>query len=242
MSAELHPAVSAEGEERQRRIRDMFAGIAPRYELVNHVASGGLDSAWRRAVVRALALKPGEWCLDACCGTGDLSRAVASAGVRVVGADFCRPMLVEGRGRARAAGVEGWLEADARRLPLRDSTMDAACVAFGIRNVVPPQAGLAELARVVRPGGRVAVLEFAEPPNRVIRALYRVYSRRILPAACDLLSGRKGTYKYLPQSIGAWMPPEELGRAMEDAGMGGVRWTPFSFGAVMLHVGTVKPK
>ena len=242
MSPELHPAVAAEGEERQRRIRDLFAGIAPRYELVNHVASGGLDFAWRRAVVRALALKDGDWCLDACCGTGDLSRAVASSGARVIGADFCRPMLAEGAARSRAAGVAGWLEADARRLPIRTGAMDAACVAFGIRNVVPPAAGLAELARVVRPGGRVAVLEFSEPRNRVIRALHRFYSRRVLPAACDLLSGSRGTYKYLPQTIGEWMSPEELARAMETAGMRDVRFTPLTFGTVMVHVGTVQAR
>jgi demethylmenaquinone methyltransferase/2-methoxy-6-polyprenyl-1,4-benzoquinol methylase len=239
VTAELHPAVAVGGEERQRRIREMFAGIAPRYELVNHVASGFLDVAWRRAAVRELRLRPGDWCVDACCGTGDLSRAVAGAGARVIGADFCRPMLAQGQAGCREAGVAALVEADARSLPLRNASMDGACVAFGIRNVVPPEAGLAELARVVRPGGRVVILEFSEPRHPVARALCRFYVGTVLPFACDLLSGRRGTYKYLSQTIGRWMAPAELGAAMERAGIGEVTWRPLTFGAVMLHAGTV---
>src|SRR5687768_3553742 len=139
---EVHPALAARGEERSRRVRDLFASIAPRYELVNRLASLGLDRAWRRSVVAALALRPGEWCLDACCGTGDLSRALTRTGVRVVGVDFCREMIHAGLRGTRSL-AEAALEADARRIPVKDGSMDAACVAFGLRNVVPPEAALA---------------------------------------------------------------------------------------------------
>lgn len=233
--AGVHPAAVG-GEGRQQRIRDMFAGIAPRYELVNRVASAGLDASWRRRVVRALDLAPGEWCLDACCGTGDLARALAAGGVRVVAADFCRPML-DVASRAAAPGA-AWLEADARRLPLRDDSVSAACVAFGLRNVVPPEEGLHEMVRVVRPGGRVAVLEFGEPPHPIVRRLYHLYSRRVLPLLGDALSGRWGTYRYLPQTIGAWIDPPGLSRMMERAGLVDVTFTRMSFGVVVLHVGS----
>ncbi len=240
---ELHPAVAATGEERARRIRAMFAGIAPRYELVNRVTSVGLDRSWRRAVAGTLQLREGDWCLDLCCGTGDLARAVASAsGAQVIAADFCRPMLAHGRGTGRggrAGEPATWLEADARQLPVRSASMDAACVAFGIRNVVPPAEGLREMVRVVRPGGRVAVLEFGEPRVPGLRGLYHLYSRHVLPVVGDMLSGRRGTYRYLPQTIGAWLSPDALAREMEAAGLHDVGWRSLTFGIVVLHWGTV---
>jgi demethylmenaquinone methyltransferase/2-methoxy-6-polyprenyl-1,4-benzoquinol methylase len=217
-------------------VRELFAGIAPRYALVNRVASAGLDVLWRREVVRALALAPGDWCLDACCGTGDLSRAIASSGARVLGVDFCRPMLLEA-GRAGGARV-GLAEGDALRLPAATGAFGGACVAFGLRNLSDPRAGLRELARVTRPGGRVAVLEFSEPPAALVRAGYRLYSRHVLPLIGDLLSGRWGTYRYLPQTIAAWLSPGELARAMAESGLRDVRWRRLSFGIVALHVGT----
>ena len=234
-AAGIHPAALG-GEDRQGRIRRMFAGIAPRYELVNRLATAGLDASWRWRAVQALALAPRDWCLDACCGTGDLSRALASKGVRVIGADFCRPMLEMGA-RVATPGA-AWLEADARHLPVRDQSMAGACVAFGLRNVVPPEDGLREMVRVVRPGGRVVVLEFAEPPNPVVRRLYHLYSRHVLPVLGDAVSGRWGTYRYLPQTIGAWIEPPGLSRMMEAAGLVDVTFTRLCFGVVVLHVGT----
>jgi demethylmenaquinone methyltransferase/2-methoxy-6-polyprenyl-1,4-benzoquinol methylase len=232
---EMHPALAVRGEERSRRVRDMFASIAPRYELVNRVASFGLDRAWRREVVAALALSPGDWCLDACCGTGDLSREIARTGVRVIGVDFCPEMIRVGQGGSPAAQVA--LEADARRLPVKDQSMDAACVAFGLRNVVPPEVALAEMARVVRPGGRVAVLEFSEPRIPLVRRASRAYERRLLPWLGDLLSGRPGTYRYLPETIEAWHSPQALADLMEGAGLAAVHWRALALGIVTLHVG-----
>jgi len=232
---ETHPAIAARGEERSRRVRDLFASIAPRYELVNRVASLGLDRAWRRAVVEVLALRPGDWCLDACCGTGDLSREMARSGARVIGVDFCREMIevgLRGDESPRAA-----FEADARRIPVKDGSMDAACVAFGLRNVVPPEAALAEMLRVVRPGGRVAVLEFSEPPIPLVRRICRLYERRLLPWLGDLLSGRPGTYRYLPETIEAWHSPQALADLMGRAGLAAVQWRALTLGIVTLHVG-----
>lgn len=237
----IHPAASAHGVERARRVRDMFAGIAPRYALVNTLASAGLDAGWRAATVRALGLAPGAWCLDACCGTGDLSRAVARGGARVLGVDFCRPMLAQ----AHAAGVGeaprtvAYMEGDAMALPAADAAFDGACVAFGLRNVVEPARALREMARVVRPGGRVAVLEFTEPAWGPLRAAYRLYCGKLLPVIGDLVSGRRGTYRYLPQTIRTWYRPKELAAIMQDCGLESVTHRLMGFGVVGLHVGVV---
>jgi demethylmenaquinone methyltransferase/2-methoxy-6-polyprenyl-1,4-benzoquinol methylase len=226
-------------DRREARIQRMFDGIAPKYDLLNHLLSLNVDKAWRKRVTRLVPVTDGP-ILDVCTGTGDLAFALAKkvqGRANVVGADFCRPMLERGAEDAADAGVAAFVEADARRLPVRTASVDGACVAFGLRNVVPPAAGLAELARVVKPGGRVVVLEFSEPKGRLVRALHGFYTGRVLPAACDLLSGSKGTYRYLPETIGTWMEPERLGREMEAAGLRQVRWRPLTFGSVMVHSG-----
>lgn len=237
-TAEVHPAAAAVGRERSRRVRDLFAGIAGRYDLVNHVASGGVDLAWRRACVRELDLSPGAWVLDVCCGTADLSAALAGAGARVLGVDFCRPMLQEGLGKSAADRVS-LVEGDALQLPVASASVDAATVAFGIRNVVDPEAGVAEMARCVRPGGRVAVLEFSQPRMPLMAWAYRFYSNKVLPRIGDWLSGRTGTYRYLPETIHSWHGPEDFATLMERAGLVDVRWRALTFGVAALHLGTV---
>ena len=239
----IHPAASAHGAERARRVRDMFAGIAPRYALVNTIASAGLDGGWRTAAVRALDLPPGAWCLDACCGTGDLSRALAAAGARVLGVDFCRAMLEQAR--AASAGdaprTVAHAEGDAMSLPVADRAFDGACVAFGLRNVVEPERALREMVRAVRPGGRVVVLEFTEPAWGPLRTAYRLYCGHVLPVIGDIVSGRRGTYRYLPQTIRTWYRPKELAAIMEDCGLQDVTHHLMGFGVVGLHVGVVPP-
>lgn len=239
--ADLHPATAARGRERAELVRRLFAGIAPRYDLVNHLASLGLDVSWRRRAVKALGLAPGQWCLDACCGTGDLSLAVAGAGARVVGVDFCRPMLDHARAKAAAApraDAVSLAEGDALRLPVATASMDGACVAFGVRNLADPVAGLRELARCVRPGGRVVVLEFSQPWPGPFRWLARWYCDVVVPWLGDRITGQQ-EYRYLPETMRRWLAPAELAQAFADAGLTDVRWQRLSAGIVALHVGTV---
>jgi demethylmenaquinone methyltransferase/2-methoxy-6-polyprenyl-1,4-benzoquinol methylase len=237
-ATEVHPAAAADGRERARLVRSLFSGIAGRYDLVNRVASAGIDVSWRRLAVAELGLSAGDWVLDACCGTGDLSASLSTRGARVLGVDFCRPMLEQGVGKSAAAQVT-LVEGDALRLPVRSGSMDAATVAFGIRNVVDPEAGVAEMRRCVRPGGRVAVLEFSQPRLPLLAGLYRFYANRVLPRIGDLLSGRSGTYRYLPETIQSWHGPEDFAALMGRAGLVDVRWRPLTFGIAALHVGTV---
>ena len=231
-----HPAATASGAERASRVRAMFAGIAPRYDLANRVLSLGLDAGWRRAVVRSLALMPGDWCLDSCCGTGDLGLELLRSEVRVIGVDFCRPMLRGAQGKDSEHELR-LAEGDALRLPLRSGAVNAACVAFGLRNLVDPAGGLAEMARVVRPGGRVAVLEFSQPPGVLARWAHRVHVGRVLPWLGDLVSGVPGTYRYLPETIGSWFDPESLAAMMRGVGLVDVTFRRLALGAVALHVG-----
>lgn len=237
---ELHPAAAGEGAERARAVRDMFARIARRYDLVNRVASLGLDVGWRRRVASSLGLEAGDWCLDACCGTGDLGVAVATrTGAHVLGIDFCRPMLLGAAAKRRGAPTPALVEGDALALPVRDGSMDAACVAFGVRNLADPAAGLAELRRCVRVGGRVAVLEFSRPRNGLVRWGHRLYCDHVVPRIGDWLSGRDGTYRYLPQTISRWLEPAELADLMRRAGLADIQHRPVSLGVVTLHVGVV---
>jgi demethylmenaquinone methyltransferase/2-methoxy-6-polyprenyl-1,4-benzoquinol methylase len=235
----LHPAATAAGADKAAEVRRLFAGIARRYDLVNHLASASLDVGWRRRTASELGLGPGQWCLDCCCGTADLSLAVGARGASVIGVDFCRPMLLQARGKRLVDSRVSLLEGDALALPVASASMDAACIGFGLRNVSDPLAALRDMARVVRPGGRVAVLEFSQPPGRVAGALYALYSRRLLPLLGDVVSGRWGTYRYLPQTIGRWLSPADLVALMRHAGLAEVAVHALSMGVVTLHVGRV---
>ena len=228
----------------------MFAGIAKRYDLLNHTLSGGVDALWRRKTVRtglegwANVNNPPR-VLDVCSGTGDLAFAFAGKGCSVVGADFCPEMLYLGERKRRKSAVGGRVRlvgADALRLPFPSHEFDLASVAFGIRNVADPVAGLTELVRVVRPGGRILILEFSRPKAPVVGPLYLWYFRRILPRIGRLLSGVRSeehAYNYLPDSVMKFPDREDFVRLMQRAGLEECRYELLSLGIAALYVGRV---
>jgi demethylmenaquinone methyltransferase / 2-methoxy-6-polyprenyl-1,4-benzoquinol methylase len=220
-----------EGEEKARAVRRLFDTISPRYDLVNRVMTFGMDVGWRRRTVGALALPPGARVFDLACGTGDLCRELAAAGLRPVGFDFSHGML-------RAARTEAPLvEADILRLPVREGSADGATCGFALRNVVSLDGLFTELARVVRPGGRVALLETAEPEPGLLRLGHRMYFRRVVPMIGGLLSDREA-YSYLPRSTAYLPEPAELTSMLRAAGFGDAKRIALSGGITQLFVGT----
>lgn len=229
------------------RIAAMFDAIAGRYDLLNHLLSGGLDRWWRARAVRALRLTGGETVLDLCTGTADLavalSRRRAGAG-RVVGIDFAARMLEQAARKLGARGLRGrvgLVRGDAMRVPLPDASVDAAAIAFGIRNVEEPRRALAELHRVVRPAGRIAVLEFGMPTAPGLGPLYRWYFRRVLPRVGRAVSRHGGAYAYLPASVGAFPSGEGFRESLAAAGFVDTAAVRMLAGVVYLYVGTRAP-
>lgn len=228
--------------QRPDRIRRMFADIAPTYDFLNHFLSARRDVGWRRATVEAGEVRPGEPVLDVCTGTGDLalewSRALGGRSA-VVGTDFCEPMVRLGREKVRGAGLRVRLGvADTLRLPFPDGSFEAASVGFGIRNVADLRAGVAEMVRVVRRGGRVVILEFTRPSNPAFRFLYYVYFLLLLPLLGNAISGsRRNAYGYLPRSVLSFPDRDRLARIMEEAGLAEVRVLDLSLGIVTVHRG-----
>jgi demethylmenaquinone methyltransferase / 2-methoxy-6-polyprenyl-1,4-benzoquinol methylase len=221
------------------RIATMFDAIAPRYDLLNHVLSAGMDRGWRDRAVDGLALSSGARVLDLCTGTGDLAIAIVhrTNGARVVGVDFAAEMLRLARVKVIGASLERRIRlvrGDATRIPLPDSSCDAATIAFGIRNVAEPERAIAELARVIRPGGRLAILEFGEPGIPGIRTLYSWYFRYLLPLVGRLVSKHQSAYSYLPASVGAFPPPSEFSSLLAATGFSHVKAVPLTFGIVYL--------
>jgi demethylmenaquinone methyltransferase/2-methoxy-6-polyprenyl-1,4-benzoquinol methylase len=220
----------------------MFAGIAGRYDLLNHLLSGNVDKRWRRLVAHTLqpSLVEGARVLDVACGTGDLSLVLASAGAgHVVGLDFCRPMLeIARRKAATGSRVIPFVEGDALRLPFADETFDAVTIAFGLRNLAGVADGLSELRRILRPDGRVAVLEFSSPVLPGFRALFRFYFTRVLPRIGGLVSGARGAYEYLPDSVSRFPDQKRLVELMREAGFADVSYRNLTGGIAALHTGT----
>jgi len=238
----VRDAAPKEGVERASQVRTIFSEIAPRYDLLNHVLSLNIDRAWRRAAVDRLGWEraaSGTY-LDACAGTYDLGLELARrkgfAG-RVVATDFAHPMLAEGAKKIAAAPIEPAC-ADSLVLPFRDGTFDGAMVAFGVRNLSDVAAGVAEMRRVLKPGARLVVLEFTTPPNRLIRAGYLLYFKRILPVVGRIVSGHPWAYTYLPESVDEFPGPRELGAVFERAGLREVGWKLVTGGIAALHWGT----
>jgi len=208
----------------------MFDRIAPVYDAMNRVMTAGLDRRWRRLTAEA-AVRPGDRVLDACCGTGDLALADARAGGRVTGVDFSQRMLE--RARRKSSGID-WVEGDALALPFAEGDFDAATVGFGIRNLPDLEAGLAELRRVLRPGGRLAVLEIVRPRG-VLRHFYGIWFDRVVPLLGRVLPGG-AAYSYLPASVRRFPGAEELAGVVRAAGFDDVRYRLLAGGIVALHV------
>lgn len=231
----------SQGADRERQVRRIFSEIAPRYDLLNHVLSLSVDRTWRRAAVDELGWSetPGGLYLDACAGTFDLSLELAgrpSFHGRIMAADFARPMLVEGRDKVGRHPIHP-LCGDTLRFPFGRGIFHGAMVAFGVRNLGDLDRGLEELYRILRPGGRLVVLEFTLPPNPVVRALYMFYFDRILPLVGRIVSGHPWAYRYLPESVKEFPGPAGLGRRMEGAGFQRVRWRFLTLGIAAIHVG-----
>ncbi|MDX6644878.1 MAG: demethylmenaquinone methyltransferase / 2-methoxy-6-polyprenyl,4-benzoquinol methylase [Miltoncostaeaceae bacterium] len=222
-------------------VRAMFNRIAPRYDLLNRLMTGGLDRTWRAAAADAADLGAGARALDLCTGTGDLALALAARvkpGGEVVGADFAEAMLERARAKAAARGAPARFElADALALPFPDDSFDAATVAFGARNLADLDAGLREMARVVRPGGRVVVLEITTPAR--LRPFYELWFDRLVPRLGALVARDRAAYSYLPASVRRFPDPAGLAARMAAAGLGEVRWRRFAGGIVALHHGRV---
>lgn len=247
-----HPE-GLEGEARDRdkgaRVRAMFSDIAPTYDLLNGLLSFGVDRRWRaQAAAGALAALPAPGAgprprvLDVACGTGDLTLALKRQrpDAEVTGADFAEPMLELARAKARRRGAEvSFVVADGTALPFPDASFDVVTIGYGLRNFADPDAGLREFRRVLRPGGRLAVLEFPPPPRGPFGTLFRFYFRRLLPRLGGLVSGERQAYAYLPESVLGFLTPEELTRRLQAAGFTGVGHESQTFGVSALHLADV---
>lgn len=235
---------AAQVDKSNQRVQRMFAEIAPRYDLMNHLLSLNVDRWWRRKTVRKVPPKGDRPILDVCTGTGDLALAYSrytNGKVPVVAADFCPEMLAIGEKKKQAANLPGeiaFVEADTQSLPFPDDHFQIVCVAFGLRNVEDTDQGLSEMTRVCAPGGRVAILEFSMPRWQPFRGLYGAYFRHVLPRIGQLFAKNSSdAYTYLPESVSQFPEGNALVERMELAGLDDVRCYPLTLGIASLYVG-----
>jgi len=224
-------------QEKAQYIRGMFGRIAGRYDLLNHLLSFNLDKRWRARAVKSVSpilAQQDARVLDLCCGTGDVMIALENRGARILGSDFCHPMLLEARRKSSGSPL---FEADAMVLPLKDNSLDLITCAFGFRNLANPEKGFHEFLRVLKPGGVAAILEFSQPTNAAFGAVYRFFSNQILPRIGGVISGSRDAYSYLPESIQSFPGAEELASRMKHAGFARVEFERMTAGAVALHRG-----
>src|SRR4030095_8761507 len=224
-------------------VREMFSGIAGRYDLLNHLLSVNIDKRWRRIVRQKLDLIRADEeaiVLDVACGTGDLSLELKkNAKARVLGSDFCHPMLAIAKDKTAEAGAAiQYVEGDAMTLPFADETFDAVTIAFGLRNLSNFRDGLAELGRILKPGGKLAVLEFSSPVVPGFRGLFNFYFIRILPRIGGVVSGSRGAYEYLPDSVSKFPDQKRLVEMMREVGFESVEYTNLTGGIAAIHLGT----
>jgi demethylmenaquinone methyltransferase / 2-methoxy-6-polyprenyl-1,4-benzoquinol methylase len=231
-------------------VREMFTSIAPRYDLLNHILSFNIDRLWWRRCARTFAhilAQPGACILDLCCGTGDMTfalrRRAKSSNLQLLGVDFSHAMLRRAYSKSlhRSSkqcntATPGWIEADALSLPFPGEHFSLVTSAFGFRNLADYDAGLREIARVLRPGGECGILDFSEPKG-LIGGFYRIYFKRVLPRVGALISGVRGPYAYLPNSVERFPPPQEMLERMRRAGFREATWIPYTFGIAGLYRG-----
>jgi demethylmenaquinone methyltransferase/2-methoxy-6-polyprenyl-1,4-benzoquinol methylase len=215
-------------------VRRMFDRIAPVYDAMNRLMTAGLDRRWREATAAAV-VRPGDRVLDVCCGTGDLAIAAANAGGKVTGVDFSEPMLA--RARVKNQEIE-WVSGDALTLPFSDGSFDAATVGFGVRNLADLERGLAELRRILKPEGRLAILEITRPKG-LLAPFYRLWFDGVIPFAGKVLPGGSA-YSYLPASVRRFPGPEDLAKLLDEAGFDEIRWRLHAGGIVAVHTGTAR--
>jgi demethylmenaquinone methyltransferase / 2-methoxy-6-polyprenyl-1,4-benzoquinol methylase len=215
-------------------VRRMFDRIAPVYDAMNRLMTAGLDRRWRRETAEAV-VRPGDLVLDVCCGTGDLALAAEQAGGKVTGLDFSEPMLE--RARAKSPDIE-WISGDALALPFAEGSFDAVTTGFGLRNLASAEQGLAEMRRVLRPGGRVSILEITRPRG-LLAPFYRLWFDGVIPLAGKVLPGG-AAYSYLPASVRRFPDPQGLAKLMDEAGFDEIRWRLFGGGIVALHTGVAR--
>ncbi|WP_428940019.1 bifunctional demethylmenaquinone methyltransferase/2-methoxy-6-polyprenyl-1,4-benzoquinol methylase UbiE [Fontivita pretiosa] len=228
--------------DKRSRVQRMFAAIAPSYDLNNRLHSLWQDQRWRRKAVKLAQVRRDEFVVDVACGTGDLTLAFAAAEPRAaIGIDFTYPMLPIARAKSQTSKCGSrirFIAADAQTLPLPDQSADVVSIAFGIRNVQQPLVALKEFYRILRPGGRVIILEFSLPTSRILGTLYNFYFRRILPVTATLISGDKtGAYRYLPQSVNTFLGREQMMQMIRDAGFVDVQQFPMTFGVCVCYRG-----
>ena len=251
-SSGSRPAGARDVRESAARVRDMFTDIAPRYDLLNHLLSFSLDKRWRKRTAekfRRIYRRTDARILDLCCGTGDLAFALEDERVDVirdstahrvpiVGCDFAFPMVERARKKARADSHSAeFINADALSMPFPDATFDLVTTAFGFRNLANYESGLVEIVRILKPGGKLAILEFSEPKNSAMAAMYRFYFKRILPLVGGIISGNGAAYAYLPRSVSTFPSPPELAALMARTGFTEIRFESWNFGSVVLHTG-----
>lgn len=235
--------MKATSEAKARAVEAMFSSIARRYDLLNHLLSLGFDISWRKFAVAKFGRPEGKAYLDVACGTGDLSLALARAGdgtARVTGCDFSRKMVEIGASKVIREGLDGRVRlefGDALNLSYQDNSFDGSMCAFGVRNFADLEKGLSEMIRVVKPGGRVVILEFTTPSNRLIAAAYKFYFTKALPFIGGLVSGNRSAYEYLPDSVYKFPTPPRLSATLKGLGMEGVEFFPLTFGICGVHTG-----
>src|ERR1700686_1660465 len=239
------PAGASDRQSAARAVREMFTPIAPRYDLLNHVLSFNIDRMWWRRTARSfchILSCPDARILDLCCGTGDMTfalrRQAGKSSPQILGADFSHAMLQRATAKSLSSSNSrpGWIEADALSLPFPSAHFDLVTSAFGFRNLADYDAGLREIARVLRLGGECGILDFGEPDG-MMGALYRIYFKQVLPRAGTIISGVSGPYAYLPASVERFPPPEEMLQRMRNAGLAEATWTPYTFGIAGLYRG-----